>query len=56
MGEKKTLHVVSWSAYKSIHPEETIDDYKKLVIHELAHLKGLEPPGHLAQTASLLSR
>lgn len=38
VGETKTLHVVSWDAYKEIHPSDSIDDYKKLLVHELAHL------------------
>lgn len=38
MGDNKTLHIVSWESYKTIHPEDTIEDYKKLLTHELAHL------------------
>lgn len=38
VGEAKTFHVVSWDAYKEIHPSDSIDDYKKLLVHELAHL------------------
>lgn len=38
VGFNKTFHVVSWTAYKQIHPDDSIEDYKKLLTHELAHL------------------
>lgn len=38
VGFDKTFHVVSWDAYKEIHPGDSIEDYKKLLVHELAHL------------------
>lgn len=38
LGQKKVFHVVSWKAYKKIHPDESITDYQKLITHELAHL------------------
>lgn len=38
VGESKKFHVVSWKVYKNIFPEATIDDYQRLITHELTHL------------------
>lgn len=38
LGQKKKFHVVSWEAYRKIHPNESISDYQKLITHELTHL------------------
>jgi hypothetical protein len=38
MGEKGIFHVVSWPVYKQIHPTDSVEDYQKLLTHELGHL------------------
>jgi len=38
VGQKKSLHVISWSGYSKIHPNDAYEDYRKLLSHELAHL------------------
>lgn len=38
VGLKKEFHVVSLEAYQRIHPTDTADDYRKLLVHELIHL------------------
>ncbi len=38
VGLKKEFHVVSWDAYKVIHPADAERDYHKLLVHELTHL------------------
>lgn len=37
-GEKKEFFVVSWSSYQAVHPADTREEYRKLLIHEIAHL------------------
>jgi len=38
LGQKQKFHVVSWDAYKTIHPNDSVLDYEKLIAHELTHL------------------
>lgn len=38
VGQDKIFHVVSWTAYKAIHPEDQYRDYQKVITHELGHL------------------
>ncbi len=37
-GQSKQFHVLSFTAYQRIHPDASVDDYTKLLTHELAHL------------------
>ncbi len=37
VADKKTLRVVSWPVYKTVHPNHSKLDYEKLLSHEIAH-------------------
>lgn len=38
VGSDKILRIISWEAYQKVHPEHALNDYNKILIHELAHL------------------
>lgn len=38
LGQKRKFHVISWDAYKTIHPNDSALEYQKLITHELTHL------------------
>lgn len=38
VGQNQVIHVVSWQVYKEIHPNDSPQDYQKLITHELTHL------------------
>lgn len=35
--DNRILRVVSWKTYQQVHPSETLQDYEKLLTHEMAH-------------------
>lgn len=35
--DNRILRVVSWKTYQQVHPDETLQDYEKLLTHEIAH-------------------
>lgn len=35
--DNRVLRVIAWKAYQQIHPDETLQDYEKLLTHEMAH-------------------
>ncbi len=35
--DNRILRVVSWKTYQQVHPDETLQDYEKLLTHEMAH-------------------
>lgn len=35
--DNRILRVISWKTYQQIHPDETLQDYEKLLTHEMAH-------------------
>ncbi len=37
LSDKKILRVVSWPVYKEIHPNDSLEDYEKVLTHEIAH-------------------
>jgi len=38
LAEGQVLRVVSWEAYRQIHPNHNIEEYVKLLQHEIAHI------------------
>lgn len=38
VAQQRELHVVAWPVFHEVHPADSLDDYVKLVAHELTHL------------------